>query len=67
MFKILSHQGKANRNNSEILSSTGQSGWGQTYTAEAVEQEGHSSMAGGSTNLYSHFVNQFGGFSENWE
>jgi hypothetical protein len=32
-----------------------------------VEQEDHSSIAGGNENLYNHFGNQFGGFSKNWE
>ena len=31
------------------------------------EQEEHYFIAGGSTNLYNHFGNQFGGFSENLE
>ena len=29
-----------------------------------MEQGEHSSIAGGSANLYNHFENQFGGFSE---
>ena len=34
---------------------------------ENVESGEHSSTAGGSANLYSHFQNQYGSFSENWE
>ena len=34
---------------------------------KAVKKGEHSSIAGGSANLYNHFGNQFGGFSENWE
>jgi hypothetical protein len=33
---------------------------------EDVEKE-HSSIAGGSANLYNYFGNQFGSFSKNWE
>jgi hypothetical protein len=32
-----------------------------------VEKGEHSSIAGGITNLYNHFGNQFDGFSESWE
>ena len=32
-----------------------------------VKQWEHSSIAGGSENLYSHYGNQYGGTSENWE
>ena len=35
------------------------------HAGKDVEQGEHSSIAGGSTNLYNHFENQFGGFSEN--
>ena len=38
-----------------------------TYTEEDVELGEHSSTADGSGNLYSHFGNQYGSFSENWE
>ena len=38
-----------------------------THVGEEVEQEEHSSIAGGITNLYSHSVNQYGGSSENWK
>ena len=37
------------------------------YAGEDVASREHSSTAGGSANLYSHFGNQYGGFSENWE
>ena len=39
-------------------------------TADAgadVQQREHSSIAGGSANLYGHFRNQYGSFSESWE
>jgi hypothetical protein len=37
-----------------------------THAGEAMEQGEHSSTAGESANLYNHFGNQFGSFSENW-
>ena len=37
------------------------------FVREDVEQGKHSSNAGGSINLYSHFGSQYGRFSENWE
>ena len=37
------------------------------YAGEDVEKEEHSFIAGGNTNLYNHFENQYCGFSENWE
>ena len=37
------------------------------HGGEDVKQGEHSSIAGGSANLYNHFGNQFGSFSENWE
>ena len=37
------------------------------YVEEDVELGEHSSTAGGSGNLNSHFGNQYGGFSEDWE
>ena len=37
------------------------------HDGEVVEQVKHSSIADGNVNIYNHFGNQFGGFSENWE
>jgi hypothetical protein len=37
------------------------------HAGNSVEQAEHASIAGGSTNLYKHFGNQFVSFSENWE
>jgi hypothetical protein len=37
------------------------------HAGEDMEQVENSSIAGGSANLYNHFGNQFGGFSENWK
>ena len=37
------------------------------YTDKNVEQGEHSSIAGESANLYSHYGNQYGSSSENWE
>jgi hypothetical protein len=37
------------------------------HAVKDVEQGEHSSIAGGSANLYNHFGNQLGSFSENWE
>ena len=52
MLNILSHQGNANQNNSEI----------PARAEEGVEQGKPSSIAGGSEDLYNHFGNQFGSF-----
>ena len=69
MSNILSHQGNVNQDNSEIpfynhqkcLRSKTQI---TDYAGEDGEQREHSSIAGGSTNLYRHFGYQYGGFSE---
>jgi hypothetical protein len=37
------------------------------HAGKDVEQEEHSSIAVWNANVYNHFENQFGGFSENWE
>ena len=37
------------------------------HTGKNVEKGEHFSIAGGSKNLYSHYRNQFGVSSENWE
>jgi hypothetical protein len=37
------------------------------HAGEDVEQGEHFSIAGGCANLYNHFGNQCGGFSENWD
>lgn len=37
------------------------------HAGEDVEQEKNSSIADGSTNLNSHYVNQHGGLSKHWE
>jgi hypothetical protein len=34
------------------------------HSGEDLEQREHSSISGGSENIYNHFENQFGGFSE---
>jgi hypothetical protein len=36
-----------------------------TYAGEDMEQGEHSSIASRNANLYNHFKNQLGGFSEN--
>ena len=38
-----------------------------SHTGKDVEQERHSSIASGNANLYSHYGNQYGSFSENWD
>ena len=74
MFNVLSHQGNANQRDFKILSYTHHSmtlRWlrskiqGTAHVSEGVEQREHSSIAGGGTNLYNHFGNQFDSFSEN--
>jgi len=68
MINILSLQGHANQNDFEILSYTCQIKIQVTaHAGEDVEQKQPSSTADGSANLYSHFGNQYGGFSENLE
>ena len=37
------------------------------HASKDVEQEEHFFIAGESTNLYIHFGNEYGGFSENWD
>ena len=37
------------------------------YAGEDVQEGEHSSIAGEKENLYNHFGNQYGGFSENWQ
>ena len=37
------------------------------YTGEGVEKGKHSSIDGEIANLYKHFGNKYGGFSENWK
>ena len=37
------------------------------HAGKNVGQGEQSSTAGGSANVYSHFVNQYGSFSENWK
>ena len=64
-FNNLSHQGHANQNYSESPSYTCQmakiKNTINSLCWEDVEQE-HSSIAGGSENLYSHFGNQYDSF-----
>jgi hypothetical protein len=69
MFNILSNQGNANQNiftlhPSEWLRSKIQ---GAAHAGEDADQGEHSSIAGGSANVYNHSGNQFSSFSENWE
>jgi hypothetical protein len=69
MFNILSHQENANQNDSETILQLSE--WLRSKTqltvhaGDDVEQGEHFSIAGGSTNLYNHFENEFDGFSEN--
>jgi hypothetical protein len=37
------------------------------HAGEEMDQGDHSSIAGGSKKFYSHFGNQYSGFSENWQ
>jgi hypothetical protein len=68
----LSHQGNANRNNTEVLilypsKRIRPRSQKIVHAGKDVEQGKHIFTAGVSTNLYNHFGNQFGGFSENWK
>jgi hypothetical protein len=38
----------------------------KAHAGEDMEHGQYSFIAGGTRNLYNHFGNQFGGFSENW-
>ena len=70
MFNILNHQGNAHKNTTRD-STSHQSEWLRSkiqVTADAgedVEKEEHSSIVGGTANLYNHSGNQSGGSSEN--
>ena len=71
MVNILSHQGNSIQNNPEIPPLTSQNGLSSKteVTADAgknVEEEEHSSIAGGIASCYNYCGNQFGGSSENW-
>ena len=72
MFKVLSQQGNANQSDSDFSISHPSEWLGcntqmPAHTGKDVEQEEHSSIAGGIASWYNHFRNQFSGFSENWE
>jgi hypothetical protein len=68
MFKVFSHQGNANQNDSILHPSE----WLRSkiqvtaHAGEDMEEEDHSSIADGNANLYSHSGKQSSGFSENW-
>jgi hypothetical protein len=66
MLNILSHQGNANQNISEIPLDN-QSEWLRSKTQETAHagedvEQGEYFIASGITSLYNHFRNQFGGF-----
>jgi hypothetical protein len=70
MFNLSSHQGNANQNDSILYLPVRMAKIKTQVTAQAgeyVEKEKHSSIVSGSANLYNHYGNQFGSFSENWE
>jgi hypothetical protein len=71
IFKVLRHQGNANQNNSGIPFYTNQNGYDQNLeiarAGEDGEQGKHAFIACSIANLYNHFGNQFGSFSENLE
>ena len=73
MFKILSHHRNPNQSNSEIpfhLTPVRMSMIKNTDDSlcwKGCRVRKHSSIAGESANLYSHFGNQYGDFSENQE
>jgi hypothetical protein len=71
MFKFLSDQRNANK--LTLDSTLYQSEWLRsklqvtTHVGEDVEEEEHSSIAGGIANRYNHSGNQSGGSTENWK
>ena len=71
MFNILSCQRNENQNHFEIPSYLSE--WLRSKSqvialaTKDVEQEEHSTIAGGSAKLHSKFGNQYGSFLENWE
>jgi hypothetical protein len=71
IFNILSNQGNANQNDSEIPSYTCQNSkikdTSDTHAVKDVKQAEHSTIANGNAILYSNFGNQYGSFSENWK
>ena len=66
MFNIFSHHEKANKNDSEILPYTHQSGWNNKSPCwQGCRAMGTlSSIAGGNKKLYTHSGNQFDSFSK---
>jgi hypothetical protein len=69
-FNILSHQGNANQNDTEIPSHSNQNGNHQekptkTNTGENVGKKAPLYTVGGSVNYCSQYGNQYGGCSEN--
>jgi hypothetical protein len=70
MFSIISQQGNASQNNSEIPPHTLRMAKIKIQvTADAgkdVEKEEHSSILGEIASLYNHSQNQSGGSSGNW-
>ena len=69
MSNILSHQRDANQNDSEIphkpVRMANIKNMLTVHDRQDVEQGEHSSIAGGSANLYRHHGNQYGDFSKN--
>ena len=70
MFNILSHQVKTTLRFHLIpigMAKIKKKKSRKAHACEDVEQGENSSIAGESINLYNHYGNQFGCFSENWE
>ena len=69
MFKVLRHQRNANENDSEIITHIKKAKIKNPKDSTCWLGSGargtHHSIDGGSANLYNHFENQFGVFSEN--
>ena len=65
MFKVLSHQGNANQNNSEVLSYHYK--MAMIKKTQEITHDGEYVEQGGSANLNNGFGNHFGSFLENWE
>ncbi|KAL6041954.1 hypothetical protein STEG23_010455, partial [Scotinomys teguina] len=69
---MIRHQGNENQNYFEISSDTRQNGSDPitqvtAHAGKVVEEWEHSSFAGGTANLYSHYGNHYGSSSENRE
>lgn len=71
MLNIFSHQKNTNQKDSDFISTPDRKAKIKilvtTHAVKDMEQCKYSPITDGSTNLYSHFLNVYGIFLENWE